>query len=659
MNGVFAMTPARLCGLLAAIVCVLAATSLYGVAGSDWAAGFFAPDAHDITQIVVHDSWLPRLVVALVAGAGLALAGVLMQQTLRNPLAAPTTLGVASGAQMLLLLATLFTPSLLLYGRGVVAFVGGALAMLLVFALAWRRGLAPNVLVLAGLVVNLYMGAISLALILFNQEKLHGLMVWGAGSLAQNNWSDVVYLLPRLAITAVGAGVLARSLALLDLDEINARNLGVSLPWLRTASLGLGVFITASTVSAVGLIGFVGLAAPAIVRLAGARTLTARLIWAPVFGALLLTTTDFVVRWVASDNAELIPTGATTAALGAPLLLWLIPRLSATRSAPRPSATPPVPRRVAPWRLIGLCLTGVVVIAIMALFAGRGLHGWNAPFTLPWSETGAWRAPRVLAAGMAGLMLALAGTLIQRVSGNPMASPEVLGVSAGTGMGLLTLVWCVPTAGTLAMLGAGTAGALATLALLIAINLRGGFEPEQVLLTGIAVMFAFSAIQRIALAGGDPRTQAMLAWISGSTYHVGMSTAWLITVVGIVLAAIAWPLARWLDVLPLGPAVSRALGLHLMASRLCLLLLVAVLTAAATLIVGPLSFVGLLAPHLARLAGLARARTHMAGAMAFGALLMISADWVGRELLFPVEIPAGLVATLIGGSYFMYRLRRL
>jgi len=226
-------------------------------------------------------------------------------------------------------------------------------------------------------------------------------------------------------------------------------------------------------------------------------------------------------------------------------------------------------------------------------------------------------------------------------------------------MGLLSMVWLLPSAGTVAMLGAGTAGALITLAVLIALNVRSRFEPEQLLLSGISMMFLFDAIVRIALAGDDPRAQGLLAWISGSTYYVSLGSDLIIGSVGLVAALLVWPLARWLDVLPLGEPVSRSLGVPVMFSRLWLLILVAVLTAAATLIVGPLSFVGLLAPHLARLAGLSRARTHMAGAMALGALLMISADWVGREVLFPMEIPAGLVATLIGGTYFMWQLRRI
>src|SRR5699024_9677435 len=109
----------------------------------------------------------------------------------------------------------------------------------------------------------------------------------------------------------------------------------------------------------------------------------------------------------------------------------------------------------------------------------------------------------------------------------------------------------------------------------------------------------------------------------------------------------------------LGAPTARSLGMNVRRSRLALLVLVAVMTAAATLIVGPLSFIGLLAPHMARMLGLARAREHMAGAIAIGALLMIVADWVGRQIIFPTEIPAGMVATLLGVSYFMWRMRRL
>ncbi|MES1924763.1 Fe(3+)-hydroxamate ABC transporter permease FhuB [Salinisphaera sp. T31B1] len=651
------MTPARLCAPLMLVLLGLMVYTLNQTAQGigPWGLLF----GSDIKAIVVRYSWAPSLAVALLGGAGLGLAGVLLQQTLRNPLASPTTLGVASGAQLALLVATLFAPSLVVWSRGGVAFAGGALALGLVFGLAWPRRLAPTVLVLAGMVVNLYAGTLSLALILFNQEALQGMMIWGAGSLTQDNWSGVVYLLPRLALGLIGALLLSRALALLDLDEVNARNLGVSLLWLRLASLGLAVFVAVCVVARLGNIGFIGLAAPAIVRIAGARTFKARLLWAPVLGALLLALADQALNVFAGSSAMLVPTGAVTAALGAPLLLWLIPRLSMARSAPTSGALNAPVRRRSPRRFIAFLALAALLMAVIGLLVGQGSTGWHWPWSLAWSESGAWRLPRVAAAAAAGMMLALAGTIIQRVSGNPLASPEVLGISAGAGLGLLGLLLFFPEVSTGWSLTAGTIGALATLGLLIAVNARSGFEPERLLLTGISVMFLFTAVQQIVMAGGDPRVQGALAWILGSTYSVSLPRALLVMAVAVALIALARPFAIWLDLLPLGGPTARALGLDVDRSRLFLLLLVSVLTAGATLIVGPLSFVGLLAPHLARILGLSRAREQMAGSIVLGALLMIGADWLGRELIFPFELPSGMVATLLGGGYFMWRLRRL
>ncbi|WP_129140281.1 Fe(3+)-hydroxamate ABC transporter permease FhuB [Modicisalibacter coralii] len=653
------LTPARACLLLALLTLALAGLTLHDGIGLDAAwQGLVAPQAGQEAQWVAHFSWWPRLAMALLGGGGLALAGVLMQQVLRNPLAAPTTLGVASGANLALLAATLLAPGLLVGGREWVALAGGGLAMGLVFALAWRRGLAPMVVVLAGLVVNLYCGALAMVLLLFHQEALKGLMIWGAGSLAQTDWNGVVYLLPRLAIAAALAAALLRPLSLLELDDANARSLGVSLKQLRLAGLGLAVFVTGCVVSVLGVVGFIGLAAPAIVRLLGARRLGARLLWATLLGALLLTATDLLLQRVSGTLPTLIPTGATTAALGAPLLLWLLPRLRLSGQRPAVSTGAPVRRHSAPVRRAGLLGVALLLAAAVALCLGQGADGWQ--FSLPGEAPAlAWRAPRVLAAAGAGVLLALAGTLIQRLTGNPMASPEVLGISGGTAIGLILAIYLLPPMGPLGLLAVGTLAALVTLLILLALNRRHGFRPEPLLLTGVAVTALFEAVRSFVLAGGDPRGQQVIAWMSGSTYYVGPGSALAVVVLALLLAAATAPFARWLDLLPLGASTAQALGLPVGRARLALLGLVALLTACATLVVGPLSFVGLLAPHLARLLGFSRARDHLLGAALVGALLMVVADWLGRQWLFPQEIPAGLVASLVGGAYFLWGLRKL
>ncbi|MFQ2895292.1 Fe(3+)-hydroxamate ABC transporter permease FhuB [Aeromonas caviae] len=627
--------------------------------GALWWQALFSPELDDARQAVVHFSWLPRLAICLLAGAALGLAGTLMQQVLRNPLASPTTLGVASGAQLALMMVTLLAPSWLLIGREWIAMAGGSLAMGLVFALAWRRQLNPVVIVFAGLVINLYLAAISMGLLLFFQEELKGLLVWGSGSLAQNSWSGVGYLLPRLLLAAMLAAVLVRPLAVLELDDASARSLGVSLKHLRLAGLGLAVFVTACVVSVVGLIGFIGLAAPAMVRLLGVRKLAQRLLWAPILGALLLAATDLLLQTLSRFWPVLIPTGAMTALLGAPLLLWLIPRLGIKQSAPKANSSLQLARHPAPTRLVGLMVLGLAAAVIASLLFGQGMDGWGWPSWLRWQAQLEWRLPRTLAAGAAGVLLALAGTLLQRVSNNPMASPELLGVSGGTFMGVIAAALLLPALPLPMMLLGGLVGAFACLLLLVLVNRRNGFQPERILLSGIAITALFEPLQAIALANGDLRVQQLLSWMSGSTYYVTQPVALALVVLALLMLAACLLVSRWLDLMPMGPAVATALGIHLGRAQLTILLLVAVLTASATMVIGPLSFAGLLAPHLARLMGLVRARWHLLGAAGCGALLMVSADWIGQQILFPQEVPVGLVSTLLGGAYFMWCLRRL
>jgi len=653
------MTPAKACLLLSLPMVVLFWVGLESQGG--FALGLEAlvtPSFENVDELLLYYAWWPRLSIALLAGGGLGLAGVLMQQVLRNPLASPTTLGVASGANLALMTATLLAPGLLVVGREWVALSGGALAVGLVFLLSWRRGLAPVVVVLAGLVVNLYLGALSTALLLFNHEVLSGLLIWGAGSLAQNGWDGVASLAPRLAICGLAAWLLLRPLAVLELDDASAKSLGISLKHLRFAGLGLAVFITGSVVSVVGIIGFIGLAAPNIVRMAGARTLRARLLWSTLLGAVLLATTDLLLQRFSGMVATLIPTGAVTGALGAPLLMWLIPRLKLQGDRPPQASGVVITRHAAPHRLATGLLLALVAAMVVGHLVGQGANGWSIIAPTNWGVI-EWRFPRVMAAAASGLMLAIAGTILQRLSANPMASPEVLGISGGCAIALILGIYLLPAPSNALLVAIGTLGALATLLVLVALNRKSGFVPERLLLSGVAISALFDAVRSVLLAGGDPRGQQVIAWLAGSTYYVDVGSALLVGSMAAGLALVSLPFTRWLDIMPLGAATARSLGIGLNRARLALLLLVALLTACATLVVGPLSFIGLLAPHMARLMGFARARQHLVGAALIGMLLMVLADWVGRQIMFPYEIPAGLVASLIGGAYFMWGLRRL
>ncbi len=651
--------PGWLPGGLVLVAVTLSAFNLVRLLPPDqWLAMLGPHDGLSVAPALVVDGFLPRLVVCLLGGAALGLAGTLLQQVLRNPLAEPTTLGVSAGAQLALTAAALFGPPWLASGREGVALAGGAAATLLVFGLAWRRALAPLALVLAGLIVTLYAGSLAALLTLLHHDYLQSVFIWGAGSLVQNGWAEVGYLIPRLALGWVLAALLVRPLALLELDETSARSLGVPVRTIRFLALGAAVVAAVAVVSAVGVIGFVGLAAPALARYAGARRFGARLLWGPVTGAVLLWFTDALVQAATGPDSGLVPTGAVTAVVGAPLLLWLMQRVRMGQAAEMPIEVRPDVRPTGPWPKLVVVACFVVAVGGVAVVWGDGPQGWSLSLGQELTTLLPWRAPRLLAALAAGAMLAQAGTVLQRLTGNSLASPEVLGLSSGATIGAVALLYLMPEPARGLLLAAATVGAMASLVVILVVAYRHALVPERLLMGGIAIGTAMSALTAVLMSTGDPRLANLLTWLAGSTYAVTAAESALGGVMAVALFAATLLTTRWLDVLPLGEPTARALGVRIGCTRLILLLLAAAQTAGATLIVGPLSFVGLMAPHAARMLGLRRALPALAGAALLGMLVMAMSDWLGRNLMFPYQIPAGLMASLIGGPYLMLLMSR-
>jgi ABC-type Fe3+-siderophore transport system permease subunit len=623
-----------------------------------WRGALWQPDIDDVQQMLFHYSSLPRIAVALLAGAGLGLVGLLFQQVLRNPLAEPATLGVSAGAQLGLTIATLWALPGGMLTQQFAAMTGAVVIGGLVFGIAWGKRMSPVTLILAGLVLGLYCGAVNGLLGIFNYQSLQSLYMWSSGSLTQQDWDVATFLLPRVIIVWLLAFLLQRPMTLLGLDDGVAKNLGLGLSAARLAVLALAILMSAQLVNAVGIIGFIGLFAPLLAKMLGARRLTARLVMAPLIGALLLWFTDQVMQYVTQIWME-IPTGAATALVGAPLLLWLLPRLRNSMTPPPMNQGDNVPNeRHHLVRWVALALLVLFAGLVIALMVGRNATGWSWATGADLQALLPWRLPRVLAALAAGIMLASSGVLIQKLTGNAMASPEVLGISSGAATGVVVMMFIVPGDAFVWLLPAGSAGAALTLLVIMVASGLRSFSAERMLLTGIALSTAFTTLMTLLLASGDPRMGGLLTWLSGSTYSVTAPMAWRTLALAAVLMAIVPFCRRWINILPLGSVTAKSVGLALTPTRVAILLLAAVMTAAATLTVGPLSFVGLMAPHMARMMGFRRAVPQWMVASILGGLLMVFADWCGRMVIFPNQIPAGLLATFIGAPYFIYLLRK-
>ncbi len=449
-----------------------------------------------------------------------------------------------------------------------------------------------------------------------------------------------------------------RPLGLLDLDDGTVRSLGVPVAVVRFSGLLLAVILSAGTIATVGTIGFVGIAAPLIARMSGIRTFAGRVLVAPLSGAILLWLSDQIAQVNPLSRGEL-PAGVLTAVLGGPLLLWMLSRFKASHlghETAHPALAARAPRSTSTTIAIALLLLGV--FSWTTLSFGQSLDGWQWYGLFANNPVFEWRWPRVAAAALAGAMLAAAGTIIQKVTGNAMASPEILGISSGAACGVAILFLFDTGAGQVAKIAAASGGAMLVMMLMFAMLRSRSRSPERMLLTGVALATVLGALLAAITARFDPRITGLLVWLAGSTYSVTATQIGTVALIALAVVATLPPTMRWLAMLPLGEAAARAVGIDVGRSRSLLLLVASVLTGAAVLTIGPLSFVGLIAPHLARITGFRSPATQISMSAISGAIIMVAADWFGRNVLFPSQIPAGMLAALVGAPYFMWLMWR-
>lgn len=266
------------------------------------------------------------------------------------------------------------------------------------------------------------------------------------------------------------------------------------------------------------------------------------------------------------------------------------------------------------------------------------------------------RLPRAVAAFTSGALLALAGALMQVLLRNPLADPYVLGISGGAAVGALSAI----LVGAATWLVDGAAFAGAALAMLVVFGLSrgdGSWTQTRLLLTGVIVAAGCGAVVVFMLVmATDTRVQSMLFWLTGDVS--GASRPWpaLAVLAAGLLATL--PFARDLNVLARGELSARALGVRTLRLRLLVYLLASMLTATAVTLVGLVGFIGLIVPHLVRLAcGNDQRILLPAAALAGGALLML-ADTAARTLVAPIQLPVGVLTAMIGVPVFLFLLVR-
>jgi iron complex transport system permease protein len=453
-----------------------------------------------------------------------------------------------------------------------------------------------------------------------------------------------------------------RILSLLRLGQSNAIARGLNFIPLFFGLIFLALWLVSVSISTVGVISFVGLLAPNIARHMNARTPLAELLLSTALGAIMLVFTDTLAIWLSTMTLDIVPSGIAAALIGAPALIYF----SRKKLSAQDNISLVLPRNRLSLSLSSSSLSLKVVLVIifvlalvLALFVSKttdiaGITMWQikVPSYFAWEL----RWPRMLTAIAAGAGVGVSGVLLQRLIYNPLASPDILGISSGATLALVAGsiffgINIFEAAPLMAFLGC-----MLVLVILIWLGKKHNYAPSMLILIGISLTALIEAIVQFSLAKGDESVYGILNWLAGSTYRVSPKSALILGISMTILVSIVYSLQRWVTIISAGRNFAHSRGLQVNKVFILLLILVALMSGIVTSFMGPVAFVGLLAPHISVMLGARKANQQIAVTALIGATLMLLADWLGQVLLYPSQIAAGTIVSIIGGIYFILLL---
>lgn len=272
---------------------------------------------------IIWNIRMPRTIVGALVGINLSLSGAILQAVMRNPLADPHIIGISSGAGLAGVVIMILFPALE-YLITPVAFVGAMVAAICIYILAWKNGIKPVRIILAGVAVSAFLSAGISGLMIFYSDRVHGALMWMVGGLAARSWPHVSIILPYAVIGLVLALAGAAYLNILQLGDEMARGLGINVEVTRIVMTAIAALLAASAVSVVGLLGFVGLVVPHAARLLIGSDYRFLLPAAGLLGIAIVTLSDTFARVIFAPIE--LPVGIIMAFLGAPFFLFLLRR---------------------------------------------------------------------------------------------------------------------------------------------------------------------------------------------------------------------------------------------------------------------------------------------------------------------------------------------
>ncbi|MCW1332924.1 iron chelate uptake ABC transporter family permease subunit [Campylobacter jejuni] len=372
---------------------------------------------------------LSRFFMCLLCGFLLAFSSLILRIVMQNPLASDTTLGVAPSASFAILIATLFFPSFLNISKVLMGFAGAFSVLFLIFIFMLKRRLNSTSIILLGLISGMIFGALSSLLMLFYPEESKAFLLFNSGYFTQNGFKDVVEFFCYAGVALVSLYFFIPYFKILNLGDELASSVGQNIFYVKFFALCLSAYFITLVVSFVGVISFLGLFASVFVEFFKIKNIRKEFIICGFLGFFLLFVVDLLLQILQILKGVNLPTGGVLALIGSPLLIFAVFRMLKETFNDDIYISCCFKEK---YVIVGLILLVLMLFFLNLYFDFSTLNFKNMP-----DEILALRLNKLAILLLCGILLALVGFILQKLSFNPMASPEMLGINSGASLGVL------------------------------------------------------------------------------------------------------------------------------------------------------------------------------------------------------------------------------
>ena len=611
-------------------------------------------------NLLLWEIALPRYFAVVLAGSALALAGYLFQVASRNILASPSLLGVGSGAHLALVVTLIFFPSLFEQHRIFISLFGGTVITLIIFGLCYKKDGQIHTIFI-GTAVSLALSAIAAILSIYFENNVSGLFAWGAGDAEQQGWEIVSTVWKYILISILIALLFSKIIRFYELGDEVVQSLGIPLNTTKWFLLFLGTMLTCFAITLVGPISFIGLFVPNILRALGVQSAKLFMVLCLILGIFVLLLADTVTIMFEKYFYLNLPVGILTASLGAPILLWTMLRpgyysINENKHIGLYGFSKNIKITTLLCIISSVLLVGVIFssgLNVITDIANGYFIQKQTVYAFLYYEV---YSPRIVLAILAGCALAVSGLFFQSIIQNTLASPEIIGVSQGATCSALIFTLFFPQMSWLYIQLSAFSGGIIAFFIIIFLATKFRLSPIQLAIVGISFGALYSAINMGILAMSGVKSSQILQWLSGSLYGQDWQTTLYFGLAFLAISPFCYFLSPWITRLSFGQEKAKSLGSNIQFESMLLLLLATLLTSLVVATVGMLSFIGLMAPHIARILGFTKPKELVIASAAIGGMFVAMTDMLVMFGFNSIEIPTGLILPIIGTTYLIWLL---